>query len=226
MRIHKEKDDEISTNRQTILELKEEIGQNEKQFEGLRAILEMRDSEIGHLKKELAVQNDRIEHGRGSAALEARASQAQKMVEKSNALYAELHEQAAKNAARAKELEIQLHEAKATGRPVCKVSSPIGDFVLCENGRYMRGQLRAEVPRFVCVERPAVDEKAVQAEIEAQKVDTDLYLRGLVLQYLKLDEKAKSQMIPVLLGVLGVGEAEARDIREATAARPRFSLFG
>jgi DNA repair exonuclease SbcCD ATPase subunit len=228
MRIHKDKDDEIHTLKQTILDLRDEVSQMAQQFDGVREMVSARDREILTLRQEIAARDDRLERGKGSAAVELRMAQVQRMLEKSNALYAEMHEKATKADSRVHELEIRLHEAKANGAPFCKMLTSLGEFVLCENGRYFRGASRADVPRFVCTEAKSMAEKEVQVDVgvEGGKLAQNPYLRNLIVQYFRMEGRGRKQMVPVILGVLQVEEAEAQSIIAGENGRSRFPFFG
>jgi chromosome segregation ATPase len=199
--------------------------QRDSHIEGLTGVLALKESELTTLRRELSALEDRVQKGKGSAAAEARITQMQHMIEKSNALYAEMQTRAARSEARVKELERQVHQLTTPGEPTCHVRVPIGTFVLCANGRYFPGPSNGRIPQFSCSERIRTDEKNIQVDLTGE-AEKDEYLKQLVLQYFRGDDGVRHQLTPIILGVLGLNEVEARAITSGDRAKNRFTFFG
>ena len=218
-RANKDKDDEIQALKQRLVDACDERGQIGQQFDGVRELVALREREIADLKAQLKELSERLDSGRGSVAVEAKVAQMQRMLERSNELYADMQERAAKDSARVRELEAQLHSAKSLGRPICSVETPSGEYVICENGRWFREHSSAKnVPKIApgCACR--------DQETQTEKSPNDEYVKALVVKYFLAEGKARHQMVPVILDVLGVNSGE----RHAIMNRPRggLSLFG
>jgi DNA repair exonuclease SbcCD ATPase subunit len=196
------------------------------QLGSLKELNVHQDSEIQAMRRDIQNLEDRLEKGKSSLAVEAKMAQVQKMITKSNEMYAAMQERARTADARVKELEVQVYQLTAMGPPTAHFLSPIGEFVLCANGRYLKGHPPEKVQTFVCNEQKRIDHKQIQAEPGGgDERERDQYLKQLVLQYFRADDKARRQMTTVILGVLGLDEVESRAILSGERTRNRFTFF-
>ena len=217
VRANKDKDDEIHALKQRLIDVKDERGEIGQQFDGLRELVSVREREISEMKAQITELTDRLNTGRGSVAVEAKVSQMQRMIEKSNELYADMQERAAKDAARVRELEVQLHSAKSPGNPLFNVETSSGEFVLCENGRWFRGHSSAA---SLTLNTGSHSDKDTQTETTTNNNE---YLKTLIVKFFRANSKAQRELMPVILDVLGVSAAE----KHSLVYKPRgpFSFF-
>jgi DNA repair exonuclease SbcCD ATPase subunit len=222
----KSQESEVHRLSQSLQDLGEERAQLEMQLGSLKELNAHQDSEIQAMRRDVQELEERLEKGKSSLAVEAKMAQVQKMIAKSNEMYAAMYERAGAADARVKELEVQIHQLTEMAPPTAHFLSPIGEFVLCANGRYFKGQAPETVQTFVCREQEHIDHKQTQAELAGgEEKERDHYLRQLVLQYFRADEKARKPMTTVILGVLGLDEVESRAILSGERTRNRFTFF-
>jgi chromosome segregation ATPase len=212
----KAKETEIDGLTRSVSDLADQNYSLEAQFTGIKGLVSLKESEIARLTKSLSVLEERLDKGKGSAAHEAKSAQVSKMLERSNALYAEAAERAANFENRVKHLEVQLHAAVTPGKPALQIRTAHKTFVLCENGRFFEGKSEG-VLEVVCVEKEGV-EKGVQVDSEGAE-----YLKGLVVQFFRASGKARLAVLPVVLGFLGL---DAREVEEITIREKGGGVFG
>jgi hypothetical protein len=199
--------------------------QKDEQIQGMDEILGLKEQEIATLKKEIVALDNRLQTGKGSSDIETKLAQAQRMLEKSNRLYVEMQAKAAQSESRVRELEVQIHQLTTTAEPSFQIELPMGSIMLCANGRYYRGRTNGKVQQFVCAEKMRTTETYVQTELFAEP-EKDEYLKQLLLQFFRGDDRLRAQMAPIILGFLGVSDTEVRAIVSGDRARARFTLFG
>ncbi|OHS97657.1 NAC domain containing protein [Tritrichomonas foetus] len=204
IRTEQEKDEQIRQLTQQSKELDSEKYGISQQVDALQKMIKFKENEINELKEESQKVIDRLNAGKGSIETEAKIQKMQRLVEKSNTLYAEMQQKAANYENRVHELEKQIFKEKTKGKPIIQIKTPKGSFVLCEGGTYSKCELKNKtVTCYEIFDRSKRMNKESMTDITTKNDEEKFeYLKKLVFQYFNSDSKIKNQLMPVILGLL------------------------
>ncbi|EAY15245.1 NAC domain containing protein [Trichomonas vaginalis G3] len=218
MRNDKEKDDIIQKYKQKLEDAELEKTELLKQIEIYKDIQTDHEKQEKVLKDQISEIQKRIDSGKASEETENKVKKMNRMLEKSNMLYAELQEKYDKNETRVRELEKQLHKARIPGIPFVKFVGPKATFVLYDNGIFQENTEAPSVQSFVFGYANKSD-KSVQVSGEEQAS----YSEQLMRQYFLANDDTRKSIIPIIMQILGFNESQIR--AETNKLRGGFKLF-
>ncbi|KAK8866249.1 hypothetical protein M9Y10_009208 [Tritrichomonas musculus] len=229
MRMDQEKDEQIRQFSQQIKENENEKTDLKHQIEGLTKLISIRENEIRSSQQEKESIIERLNSGKGTIETEAKIQKMQRLIEKSNSLYAEMQMKASQYEERVHELEKQIHndKIKARGLPIMQVITPNGNFILYDGGTYGKFDSKQisdinDIQTFDFNSRPNVANQenslnrvdiGVLTSTSANEIEEKYeYLKKLVIQYFRSDQKIKTQLTPVILNLLNISQFEIKKI--------------
>lgn len=218
MRNDKEKDEIIQKMKQKLEDA--EIEKNDL----LKRIEYINENQKDHTKREMQLQEQikelqiRLVNGKASEETENKVKKMNKMLEKSNILYAELEEKANKSDARVHELEIQLHKAKVPGLPFVKFVGPRTTFVLYDNGVF---QENADAPNAKTILFGDSMRNDVACQVSGEEAST--YPEQLMRQYFMSSDDNRKTITPIIMRILGFDDSAIK--HETNKSRSVFKLF-
>lgn len=223
MRSDKQKEEEIISLKSQVRDAEDSKNEVQQQYDGIKELLSVKDQEIKNLQNQIRDLQNKLETGKGSIEMENKVKRMQKMVEKSNKLYAEMQEKAMKSDERVRQLEILIHKQHTCGDPIFSVMTPKGNYIICTNGTCYEGIGNGTISSFKCIDSIQLSDKNVQTDkIVNDEENKNEYFEQLVVQYFRADKKTKSQLIPVILKFVNVPEEE---IQEILGANNRYFPF-
>lgn len=236
IRTDQEKDEQIFGLQQQIKEMGNEKSDLELQINGYKKLIDGHESEIQSLRKEKVELETRLNSSPGTQATEARVEKMQRLIEKSNALYADMQLKAAKSEERVRQLEIQIHNEKKRGSPLMKLLTPIGNYLLYDGGTFTQlnsldiNHLQIQTFDFNSYNSNSLDNSnRTDIETETDNSDNNLnekyeYLQSVVLRYFRSDQKVQNELMPVILSLLNLSDFEMRKLMSGNT-KGYFSFF-
>lgn len=229
MKIEQEKDELIRQFSQQIKEKENEKIDLQHQIEGLNKLVSIRENEIKSSEQEKESIIERLNSGKGTMETEVKIQKMQRMIEKSNSLYAEMQMKASKYEQRVHELEKQIHndKNKNRGSQIMQILTPKGNFILSDNGTYIKLNVNDNLnsnniltydfnlPKNVNIHENSSDR--IDIGVLTHTSDNEIeekyqYLRKLVIQYFRSEQKIKKELTPVILNLLNISQFEIKKI--------------
>lgn len=229
LRSEQEKEEQIRQFSQQIKENENEKNDLQHQIEGLNKLVSIRDIEIKSSKQEKELIIERLNSGKGTMETEAKIQKMQRLIEKSNSLYAEMQMKASKYEQRVHELEKQIHndKIKNRGTQIMQILTPKGNFILSDNGTYIKFDvtentilnniLTFDFNSLKNGNNQKNSQNRIDIGILTHTSDNEIeekyeYLKKLIIQYFRSDQKIKTQLAPVILNLLNISQFEIKKI--------------
>ena len=234
IREEQEKDEQMRQSIQKNKEIESEKIDIQRQIDGLKKLVEVKDNEIESIKKENLLIQERLNSGKSSLETETRIQKMQRMVEKSNTLYVEMQQRANKSEERVRELEKQIYTQKKKGEPLFQVSTPNGLFLLYDSGSYMKindGQIIKNIKHYHlnAQDNQVKIDISVTADLINDPYQEDEskyeYLQNLLRQFFKSNQKIKNELTPIILNLIGLNENEVKHTMNMSPTKRILSLF-
>ena len=220
MRMDKERENELHQLRNKIADLEVEKDDLLRQIENYSTYNSSQDSRENDLKEKIKSLESRLENGKASEESENKLKKMNKMLEKSNVLYAELQEKFAKLEQRSKDLEIKLHHAKVPGIPIIKFIGPKTFYVLYDNGIFQENIDNSSVSKTVNYYDSSKKDKGTQSD---ENGPFFTYSEQMMRTYFMSDENARKDISPVIMKILQFTDEEIQ--KELSKKKSGFRLF-
>lgn len=217
MRIDKERDNEIHQLKNKITDNEIEKSDLQKQIEGYKSLQSNQDGREKELKDKIEELEKRLENGKASEEVEQKVKKMNKMLEKSNCLYAELQEKFSKIETRAKDLEIKLYKARVPGVPVIRFACQNTSYTLYDNGIFQEKVDVSGVRTITCCDARKRDASTQNEE------NYYSYSEQLMRTYFLSDDSTRKDISVVIMKVLHFTDEEIK--KETSRKRSGFRLL-
>lgn len=210
MYLSQKKDEMINLSKLDYQNAVKENQELKQQNEGQLELISKKESKINDLTQSLKEVQERLDSGQGSIEKENKVKKMQKMVEKSNLLYAEMQEKAVKFEERVHILEKELHKHNERGNDILYIKLPKHNYILTDNGKYFEENNSKCTIVYNCLEPVKKENKEIQVGTNDESQFE--YLKELIIQILNANNNSKNQLIPILLRFLKCDEDEIQTI--------------
>jgi hypothetical protein len=200
----KEKDEAIHDLKMEIRDAADSLTDARIQYDLLNDTFTTQQSKTAQYEEEEL----RLETGKGSEEAETNMKKLNRMLEKSNTLYAELGDRASKSESKLRALEKELQTSKSGGHPLVKFVGPSTSFLLIDNGFFTENPAAAIDARTIRLGDYTKEEKVRQRA--ASISEGGQCLEGMMAQYLLSKEKHRKEIEPILYRIHKISPQETR----------------